>query len=66
MGTDRWLKKIKTTSLGSTAIKLSIRIKTKLSPTILFLLINLKLRPLKKTSAVIGEVIQPLGSMPLR
>ncbi len=36
------------------------RTKTKLSPKPLLLLINLKLRPLKKIRAVVREAIQPL------
>ncbi len=41
-----------------------LRTKTRLSPIALpLLLISLKPKPPRKTNAVVGEAIQPLGSM---
>ena len=54
-------KKTKTTPFGNIAKMLLPRIKTTLSPIIPLLLINLRSRPSKKTSAVVELVIQPLG-----
>lgn len=43
-----------------------LKTKTKLSPTLQLPLINFRLRPPKKTSTIVGEVIQQLESMLLR